>query len=336
MRRQMLGVLGWLVASLWMAPGGGARAELLYEVRDLGLGRGVALNLSRQALIQDGGQVVLWVDGTRETLFDGLATGLNDQGDVTGRTGTGAQARGLVRRAGVNIDLGPGIANALNNLGVVVGRDGTGVYFWVDGQKTYFDELEERDVRALNDAGSVAGNTISDTPMPFVFDGVDTTIVPVEGFASDINNLGEYVYTQLFDDGAALFLVSQGSTLPLGLLGDDTEGIVNALNGSTQVVGRSGGRGFVWVENLMSDLNTLIVPAQAGLYQILSAIDINENGDILAIGARAGETSLRTFLLTPRANGAAVPEPSTAVLACTGAALLLLFARRRARGECKL
>ena len=94
----------------------------------------------------------------------------------------------------------------------------------------------------------------------------------------------------------------------LGNLGG-TNGVVNALNNASQVVGwsqvASGAQhAFLYSNGTMQDLN-LLIPPISGI-TLITAVGIDDSGRIAAYGT---DSSGRTeeFLLTP----AAVPEPSS-------------------------
>lgn len=304
-----------------------SRGDAIYEVISLGDGSPVALNDVGNVVLNSGGQVVLWSSGLRQTLYNGSAVDLNNRGDVAGRTTAG---HAVLFRSGAAIDLGIGAARALNGQGVVLVDDGDTVFTWKDGVTNEIEALVEHDLRAMNDAGWVVGNTINDPEAPFVYDGSTITKVRVAGFASDINSVGAFVYTEFTEDGNALYLRQGTTTTPLGLLSeDDPTGQVFALNDSNQIVGGSGGRGFLWVGGVMIDLNDLLIPEFRSRWTIISGIDINATGDIVAVGYATGSTALQALLLRQRLSPAAVPEPSTGLMAAVGIGLGALVMRRR-------
>lgn len=304
-----------------------ARGDAIYEVVDLGTGSPVALNDAGQVVLNDAGRVILWQSGVRQELYAGSAVALNNRGDVAGRSAGG---HAVLFRSGAAIDLGIGAARALNDLGVVLVDDGDTIFAWDDGATTEIPALEGTIIRAMNNAGWVVGAAGTALGRPFVFDGTRLRTIRAEGFASDINAAGAFVYTAYTDDGSLLYLRDGTTTTPLGALDPfDQSGQANALNDSNMVVGSSGGRGFLWQAGVMSDLNDLLLPNFQSEWTILSGIDINANGDILAVGYAAGSRTPRALLLRQRLAPVTVPEPSSAVLALVGLGLTAVVARRR-------
>jgi len=98
-----------------------------------------------------------------------------------------------------------------------------------------------------------------------------------------------------------------------------------AINNRAEVVGRAGtasgdSHACLWKNGQPTDLNTLIIPMEGIV--LYEANDINNSGMIIADGVDTHGMS-HGFLLTP------IPEPSTAALAISGLALLLLTVWRR-------
>jgi probable HAF family extracellular repeat protein len=91
----------------------------------------------------------------------------------------------------------------------------------------------------------------------------------------------------------------------LGILPGDGAAFATGINNRGQVVGstfNSAGwsRGFIWQDNVMTDLNTLI-PGDSNLF-IIAASNINERGQISGMATvRSGpdEGKIHAILLTP-------------------------------------
>src|SRR5215831_21011728 len=102
-----------------------------------------------------------------------------------------------------------------------------------------------------------------------------------------INNLGQIVGRVRSADGAtfvAALWQPDGTLTILGHLPGDVAAFATGINNLGQVVGNnvdSGNNwshGFIWQNNVMTDLNTLI-PADSNLF-VINASNINERGQI--------------------------------------------------------
>ncbi len=137
---------------------------------------------------------------------------------------------------------------------------------------------------------------------------------------ADLGHTGSNAYA-INDHGQAVGYVSttDGSTIVaslwpsgvhgavsnLGILPGDGAAFATGINNRTQVVGstfnsQGWSRGFIWQDNVMTDLNTL-VPGDSNLY-IIAASNINERGQISGMasvmsGPDAGK--IHAILLTP-------------------------------------
>ena len=177
-----------------------------------------------------------------------------------------------------------------------------------------------------NDLGQVAGSsgTCANTTLVGLQEGPHAVLWD-NGTAIDLGNLGGKMHTVAAAVNNRSEVVG-GSNLPgealfhgflwtkaaglqdIGLLGTDIAGIPTSINNNTQIVGAScdsGGncRGFIWQNNVMTDLNTLI-PANSPLY-IVFALGINDAGEIAGQAVEKSTGNLVGFVLTPLHSSAA-------------------------------
>jgi len=172
-------------------------------------------------------------------------------------------------------------------------------------------------------------------------DGNETTLIPANApdfgifatFTTDINNLGQVVgYGNLgFPQGdqAQIWSAPLNDAIGtlLGTLGGDTSR-ATGINDLTQVVGASSladgstEHAFLWEDGTLTDLNSLI-DAESG-WELTSALEINNNGDIIGIGNFNGEQ--RGFIASTKP----VPEP-TSTLGVLGLGVFGLVNLRKRR-----
>ena len=135
---------------------------------------------------------------------------------------------------------------------------------------------------------------------------------------ADLGHTGSDAYA-INDHGQAVGYVSttDGSTIVaslwenggpvknLGILPGDGAAFATGINNRGQVVGSTfnsigWSRGFIWQDNVMTDLNTLI-PGDSNLY-IIAASNINERGQISGMAtvmSGPDEGKIHAILLTP-------------------------------------
>ena len=177
-----------------------------------------------------------------------------------------------------------GFAQGLNNQGQAVGATGTCTSFamhavlWENDHAFQLADLGHTgsDAYAINDHGQAVGY-------------VSTTD-------------GSTIVASLWPNGA------HSAVTNLGILPGDGAAFATGINNRGQVVGstlNSGGwsRGFIWQDNVMTDLNTLI-PRDSNLF-INAASNINERGQISGMatvltGPDAGK--VHAILLTPASD----------------------------------
>jgi probable HAF family extracellular repeat protein len=112
--------------------------------------------------------------------------------------------------------------------------------------------------------------------------------------------------------------ISGSGSLGYGL-GTAAYSSASDINDSGTIVGNYGysgyqGRGFVYTNGKMSDLNELLESSALNTWVITDAMAINNNGTIVAYGYRQGEFIGTTLVLTPNE----VPEPVSFSLVLIG------------------
>lgn len=278
------------------------------------------------------GLETLDIPGTRSSVSD-----INDRGQIVGTTiqdgklfayryteGSGVDALvPLVRAEGAG-DI------SINALGQFAGSTGDRGYVYTDGEGVKM--LPYRFVQDFNDRGDIlASDTPANSQIPngrYLYTEARgwEDIRPrlfTSGGASCLNDRGQMAgFQQITGSPATLRLVDvdTGVTHDLGSSSNSRRWL-SGLNNHGQAVGVFHGnvpnQPFIASEEIgWRDLNTLIDPALG--WKLDWASDINDRGQIVGLGHRAGE--YRTFRLTP------IPEPATLVLLAVG---LLSLGRRR-------
>jgi hypothetical protein len=357
--------LALLCASL-----GAARGASLYDVIDLGRGAPVKINWSRQVLIQDGSDVVLWQDGQRTIVAQGrYALDLNQLGHVLAGMSpiaSGQVGESMLYTPGQVVAIENGMA--LNDLGVVAGFDADlGSFFtWQNGVKTPVGPPGQPwgIVTSLNNTGDFAAMVDLLNPRPILhIDGSLASGITYDeagGFAylnesgqaafSSRTPTGARTYAYTWHDGVTTRVLPQQIQWHLGL--PEHIGEFNALNNLGQVVGyhevlnELDGWGSEFYGGLLYEggqaytLNDLLAPQFSSHWDVRHAFDINDRGDIIARAFLDSDLdNPRAVLLRPRPGiGGAVtmPEPSSLALVATGAVLtggLLHRARGKRRAE---
>ena len=193
-----------------------------------------------------------------------------------------------------------GMALALNNNGQVVGSTGTcantipnglvigpHAVLWENGSPIALGSLGGTMVgvaAGINDAGEVIGGADLASEIPG-FPGVQ-----VHGF---------------------VWTAAKGMA-DIGTLGTDFSSVPTSINNKGEVVGGScddmgNCRAFLWQNNAMTDLNTLI-PADSPLYLVLPWA-VNDAGQIVGMGVVNSTGDVHAFIATPS------EEPGTAAAA---------------------
>ena len=306
--------------------GGGAAlwspASTIYLAALLPGSEGTAINGDGVIAGRFGTQAFIY-DGSVQTVSNTIpfwvtwASGINDAGQLSGsaREGLGIN-RGFFYSDGVFTDMGSfggalSMANAINAGGQIAGLASFGTGSWSDPD--YHAAVYANGT--LADLGTLGGRLSE---------------------ASDLNDAGFAVGWSELADGFSerpfLFLPDESRMLDLGSLGGSV-GRANGINNAGTVVGLSdiGGadmgfdyHAFVYGADGMVDLNTLVKLKDG--WTLVTALDVNDAGQILAQACRDGLSECRALRLDLIA---AVPEPGSWAMLAAGMALLLWRARRR-------
>lgn len=344
------------IASILALSGTANAANEKYVITDLGpvlstSDSGKDINASGVAAYTRGTSVYLWQNGAGARLSD-LSAGngelaINNAGHLAGTD----DLRAYIYRNGIKTDLGTlepnksADATDLNNSDVVVGYAHQDIryraFVWQNGVMTQLpgpaptiprDDTSR--AHAINDAGTIAGvyGPASYTASAATWSGGTITLLDnLDGYAGgeghDINASGQVVgFSQ---NGSNLLCATIWNGLvptALGSLPGRQSTFAMGINEFGIVVGfasatNSGadGRAFIWQNNQMVDLSTLLATGSAP-WVLNSATAINNAGQIVGYGSING--SPRSFLLTP------VPEPGSLVMILAFSAALLRPSRR--------
>jgi probable HAF family extracellular repeat protein len=224
-----------------------------------------------------------------------------------------------------------GLASALNNRGEITGKAQTTLtdsgcppyqiappVLWVKDQVQQLPTVEgDPDGYALgiNDLGQIVGGTgsCSGDNHAVMWENGSAFELPNLGSTSynealAINNVGQVAGLASSADGTTFYaaLWQNGAITNLGTLPTDFAALATGINDKGQVVGSTldanfnWSHGFIWQNGVMTDLNTLL-PASSNLYATM-ANKINSRGQISGMatvltGSNAGE--IHAFLATP-------------------------------------
>jgi probable HAF family extracellular repeat protein len=219
---------------------------------------------------------------------DSKAMDVNRAGQVVGLASlTDKSTHGFLYRSGAMLDLGslPGgafsAAYAINNKALIVGAAETPSHL--------VHAVIWSNDRHIADLGTLPGG--------------------LRSRALAVNDKAEAVgYSEADGAETHAFLYAGGRMRDLGSLGNDPVR-ANAINNRSQVVGSSGvsrfgQHAFIWQGGIMRDLNALISPN--GTWSLQTAYDLTDNGEILCLGTRPGESRDRHLVLLKPLRAAAV------------------------------
>lgn len=268
------------------------------------------------------GRVALWHRGTGLSYLtasgeDAVLTGMNDVGQLVGSSAEKPTIWQLGRQA-INFDAGVygGTALAINNHGTVVavengllGEDGReDIYFiYKDGQR---ESLYGFFPWEINGQGQVVGNLRGPGGHAALWQDGTLHVLPDHGYswASSINDKGWAAGTA--DGGGAIW---KGDRLQIY-----GPGSAYAINNNGLAVGfwYDAQHAMLFYEGGTYDLNTLWKEAAWQGWELVSAEDVNDAGEIIAIARNHDTWHEQVLLLTP------VPEPAAAARWLAGLALL--------------
>lgn len=339
-RRAILAAVIAAVAALLAAANAVATT---YTVTNLGVLPGaqsssaVAINELGQVVGDSAGRAFLWQNGTMSNLGTlpggtfSTASGLNDLGQVVGRSNR-PDANGSFENRGFlfSVNAGGNVtsrveigtesgtrseANDINNSGVVVGA---GLYFAIRGFSWAGGSIATVDndacfacntiFTAISDTGNIVGNADAFIYAPGAgkryMGGLNSRVF-------DVNDSGQatgsYTAPSGFTDA---FVWSKATGLvPIDPLPFGSVNTGEGINSGGEIVGWSMHvltgvhRAFLYRNGSTVDLNTLLPPSSG--WDLRDALDINDSGQIVGVGAYQGEA--RGFLLTPVPSDSVAP-----------------------------
>jgi probable HAF family extracellular repeat protein len=340
-------VVGALLASSLLAATVSAGISLpQYTLTDLGTLPGTTTSVANA--LNDGGEVVGWsgFQGGSSTAFlysggamQNLGSGLNGSSEATGINATGqvvghsTQEQAFVY-AGASLQILPGLSGralGINNRGQIVGGympPDTNWHAFLYSDGTLHDlgvaGASDTVATAINSSGEVVGYTdgVGGNSQAFVYQAGTIRPVGTPGgglpysHAWAVNDSGQIVGDSTNAAGQShAFLYDSGTMQDLGALGPFAS-VAIGINNSGEVVGSSGGKGFLYISGTMYDLNELTVDDPG--YLITSAAAINASGQIAA-DAITPSGQEHAVLLSPTA----IPLPPAAWAALSAVPLLL-------------
>jgi probable HAF family extracellular repeat protein len=331
-----------------------------YSVTDLGSGYAFDINnvgqVTGYTIVNSNSHAFLWQNGSGMQVLGTLGgymswgMGVNDSGTVAGYSYNSSNIEhAFLWQSGTAMqDLGAGYGFGINNSGQVVGEfiytgNRPHAFLWRNGSGM-------QDIGTLGGGGSVAhainnhgqvvgeATTANDTvshaflwqsgsPMQDLgtFEGKNTV-------ATDVNDLGLVVgYNGSTVTHHAFLWQNDKGMQSLGVLpGGFNASYAHGVNDNGEIVGDcymvdqysrdSNYHAFIYSNETMTDLNSLITPSLGWTLNVVCAI--NNSRQIVGYGTIGGQT--HAFLLTP------IPEPSTLILFAVAAISFLAFRRQPA------
>ena len=332
-----------------------ANASTVYNVTDLGTLGG---DSSVAFAVSGNGQAAGWatdpLGNTEAVIFGGAgpqslgggqATGINSSGQVSGTVSSNGTTHGVVWSGSSVLDFGANTsAAAINDAGQVAGSTNH-AFLYQSGAETDLGTLAGGGwtlAEGLSGSGDVAG--YGDTAAGvrgFVWTGAGLVELGTLGggnsYGMAVDDSGAVAGSAAVAAGylhAAEWL--NGAAVDLGTLGGNNSyayGINDAgmIVGCSWIAGNAETHGFVVLNGVMIDLNSLLSAADGG-WVITAAYGINDKGQIVGEAVYDG-VSHAVLLNDPPADpsfsgpGSATPEPATWLL--SGLPLLLLMTRSR-------
>jgi probable HAF family extracellular repeat protein len=289
--------------------------------------------------------------GTLGGTFSSGADAINSAGEVVGQASTSAGLQhAFLYSGGAMSDLGTlggtfSVAQGINAAGSIVGRSVNSggqvhAFLYSGGMMTDLGTLGGASSSALGISvnGQIVGyaNLSSGQQEAFLYSNGDMTDLGNLGGthgsgAVAINAAGQIAGGSYVSGGGGpehshAFLYSGGVMKDLGTLGGPFSGSYG-MNDLGQVVGYSdlpnsaGDAGFLYSGTVMTNINTLLDNSAQG-WNLIDAVGINNNGWIVGDAYNPSHV-LHAYLLTP------VPEPNPLLLSAIGAAMVLIYIRRR-------
>ncbi len=328
-----------------------------YSVTNLGNFIPTALNNLGQVVGGADSAPVFYSNGVVTPLtWAATAQDINDQGQIVGSffpTGVGhayiySTAGGVLNDVGATAGGNRTFFNSINNLGKAVGAYNDGyehgyIYPAVNPVFTvnYPGLGDQLLLSSISDSGDMAGYSVNTSGMPphalfFPVAGGEVDLGP--GYSSGggeprVNLHGQVSFSSTVG-GLHAFEYSAGVFTPLDTAAPGagpqhlplTYSLAKGISNTGDIVGEagnnSGGYAFLYHNNQMLDLNSLIAPTSGWI--LGSAVDVNDLGQVVGYGTDPNG-NLSAFLLTP------VPEPSSSALAAMGAVAFAGYLARRAR-----